>query len=109
VIDHYHKNETRLKERSLTDRNEWYGFGRTQGIQDVYKKKYSVCPIIKGLEDLKITLCDKGVGVYGGLYILTNIGEQAIKEVLLTDDFMEYVSLLENIKAAATTLFRQRT
>lgn len=108
VIDHYHKNETRLKERSLTDRNEWYGFGRTQGIQDVYKKKYSVCPIIKGLEDLKITLCDKGVGVYGGLYILTDIGEQAIKEVLLTDDFMEYVSLLGKYKSGGYYTFSSK-
>ncbi len=108
ISDHYRDYETKLKVRSLANGDEWYGFGRTQGILDVYKKKYSICPIIKTPKDLKIMLCDKGTGVYGGLYILTDYGKETIEEILLTEDFMEYISLLGKYKSGGYFTFSSK-
>ena len=108
ISAHYHNYETKLRGRSLASGDEWYGFGRTQGILDVYKRKYSICPIIKTLKDLKITLCDKGTGVYGGLYILTDYDKQTVEEILLTEDFMEYISLLGKYKSGGYYTFSSK-
>ena len=105
VADYYAEHEDKLRARSITNPNEWYGFGRTQGIKDVYRKKYSVCSIIKSVEDLKITLSNKGSGVYGGLYILTDLPQKWICNVLLTDDFMDYISLMGKYKSGGYYTF----
>ena len=105
---YYAEHENRLRARSITNPNEWYGFGRTQGIKDVYRRKYSVCSIIKSVKDLKITLCDKGSGVYGGLYILTDLPRKRITDVLLTGDFMDYISLLGKYKSGGYYTFSSK-
>ena len=105
---YFAEHETRLRARSITNPNEWYGFGRTQGIKDVYRKKYSVCSIIRSAEDLKITLCGSGSGVYGGLYILTDLPQKQISNVLLTDDFMDYISLLGKYKSGGYYTFSSK-
>ena len=104
----YREYESKLRARSLAGGNEWYGFGRTQGILDVYKNKYSICPIVKTLKDLKITKCGKGTGVYGGLYILTDYDKRTVESLLLTDDFMEYVSLLGKYKSGGYFTFSSK-
>ena len=105
IAIHYHDHEVKLRSRSLASGDEWYGFGRTQGILDVYKNKYSICPIIKTPKDLKITLCGKGTGVYGGLYILTDYDKRTVENILLTEDFMEYISLLGKYKSGGYFTF----
>ena len=108
IAARYREYEARLRGRSLTDPDRWYGFGRTQGISDVYKRKYSVCPIIRTPEDLKITFCGEGVGVYGGLYILTDLDRRTIEDALLTEDFMEYVALLGKYKSGGYYTFSSK-
>ena len=108
IAARYREYETRLRGRSLADPDRWYEFGRTQGISDVYKKKYSVCPIIRTPADLKITFCGEGVGVYGGLYILTDLDRRTIEDALLTDDFMEYIALLGKYKSGGYYTFSSK-
>ena len=108
IATHYHDYEAKLRARSLANGDEWYGFGRTQGILDVYKNKYSICPIVKTLKDLKITLCGKGTGVYGGLYILTDYDKQTVENILLTEDFMEYISFLGKYKSGGYFTFSSK-
>lgn len=105
---YYEQNEEKLKSRSLRENDPWYGFGRTQGIQDVFKRKFSLCPIIRTPNDLKVTLCKKGVGVYGGLYILTNLRQEELESILMTGDFMEYVVLLGKYKSGGYYTFSSK-
>ena len=105
---YYRENEPRLRNRALTDPEQWYGFGRTQGILDVYRKKYSVCPIVRRPADLKLTLCPPGTGVYGGLYILTDLDGPVLRDILCTDGFIRYASLLGKYKSGGYYAFSSK-
>lgn len=98
IKKYYESNKETLLKRSLIKSGDWYGFGRTQGINDVYRCKYSINTLIKTLFDLKLIKCDKGVGVYSGLYILTEANENELKEMLFSEDFISYISLLGKYK-----------
>ena len=53
-------------------------------------------------------MCDKGSGVYGGLYILTDLPRKRISDVLLTGDFMDYISLLGKYKSGGYYTFSSK-
>lgn len=95
---YFEKHKELLLKRSLEKNSDWYGFGRSQGINDVYQCKYAINTLIKTSLDLKLIKCDKGVGVYGGLYILTDITESNLKDLLYQEDFISYISLLGKYK-----------
>ena len=97
-----------LLKRSLERNSGWYGFGRTQGINDVYRCKYSINALIKTQSDLKLIKCDKGVGVYSGLYILTEVSESELKEMLYSEDFISYISLLGKYKSGGYYTFSSK-
>ena len=97
-----------LLKRSLESNSDWYGFGRTQGINDVYRCKYSINALIKTQSDLKLIKCDKGVGVYSGLYILTEVSESELKEMLYSEDFISYISLLGKYKSGGYYTFSSK-
>lgn len=97
-----------LLKRSLEKNSDWYGFGRTQGINDVYRCKYSINALIKTQSDLKLVKCDKGVGVYSGLYIITEVPESEIKEILYNEDFISYISLLGKYKSGGYYTFSSK-
>ena len=98
IKKYYESNKEILLKRSLEKKGAWYGFGRTQGINDVYRCKYSINALIKTLFDLKLIKCDIGVGVYSGLYILTEVNENELREMLFSEDFISYISLLGKYK-----------
>ena len=104
----YEKFEKELKNRSLEKAEAWYGFGRTQGIHDVNCCKYSINALIKTLADVKIVKCKKGVGVYGGLYIITNLSEQQLKTLLISEDFISYISMLGKYKSGGYYTFSSK-
>lgn len=97
-----------LLKRSLERNSGWYGFGRSQGINDVYRCKYAINALIKTQFDLKLTKCDKGVGVYSGLYILTEIPEVELRELLYSEDFVSYISLLGKYKSGGYYTFSSK-
>lgn len=97
-----------LLNRSLEKNSDWYGFGRTQGINDVYRCKYSINALLKTQADLKLIKCDKGVGVYSGLYILTEVPESELKYLLYGEDFITYISLLGKYKSGGYYTFSSR-
>ncbi len=97
-----------LLKRSLEKNSGWYGFGRTQGINDVYHCKYSINTLIKTQSDLKLIKCDKGVGVYSGLYIVTQVEESTLREMLYSNDFVSYISLLGKYKSGGYYTFSSK-
>ncbi len=99
IRTYYDTYKNLLQNRSLESKNDWYGFGRTQGINDVYRCKYAVNTLIRSQSDLKLIKCDKGVGVYSGLYIITDVPEIQLKEMLYSEDFISYILLLGKYKS----------
>jgi len=84
----------------------WYAFGRTQAIGDTYKDKWAVRSIIRGPEDMRSVKAIAGVGVYGGLYILTEHPEGL--KALETQDFMNYVRMLGKYKSGGYYTFSSK-
>jgi len=95
----YETYKDRLLARDLQKGTEWYEFGRAQGIKDVYKQKYAVNSLIRSKEDIKLVSCPPGTGVYGGLYILTDLSEDELRGVLVSDEFEVYVKSLGKYKS----------
>ena len=79
-----------------TNRN-WYLYGRTQAINDVWKFRYSINNLIRNKEDIKIRLLLPDYGIYSGYYIYSddiNLTEDLLKEALMTDEFETYVKII---------------
>ncbi len=108
IKHHFETHKELLLKRSLEKSSAWYGFGRSQGINDVYKCKYSINALIKSIIDLKLIKCDKGVGVYSGLYIITDISENELREMLCNEGFISYISLLGKYKSGGYYTFSSK-
>lgn len=98
----------RLKGRSLPKPDDWFGFGRTQGLKDVARNKYAVNALIRGAADLKLTPSPVGTGVYGGLYVLTDVPFETLRSLLNNEDFETYVSLLQKYKSGGYYAFSSK-
>ena len=78
---------------------------RTKAIKDVFKNKIAVNSIVKDKNSIKIEQVPAGAGVYSGLYILSDFSLKEIKEVLINDEFIEYLKLLKNYKSGGYYTF----
>ena len=98
IRSYYFQHETRLKRRSLENIDYWYGFGRSQGIKDVRKNKFAINSLVRNVEDIKLVYAPEGTGVYGGLYILTELPFEILKKILCSSNFIKYISMLGKYK-----------
>lgn len=92
------KNKDKLVKRSIDANSPWYAFGRSQAINDVFKTKFSINTTIRDKKSIKIHKVDSGKGVYSGLYIITSMTEQRLKEIIISDDFINYISIIGKCK-----------
>ncbi len=102
------RNKEVLENRDidLSSGTPWYAFGRTQGINDTFKNKFTVNTLIRDKRDLKIFHAPPGVGVYSGLYIMGDgLNIDKIKDLLISQDFETYVSLLGKYKSGGYYTF----
>ena len=99
-------NKAALEKRD-SDSSVFYAFGRTQGVKDVYREKFSVSIIARNVDDLKLTFVPPGAGVYGGLYILPDekVGIEDVRKALSDDDFPMYLRLLGKYKSGGYYAF----
>lgn len=104
---YFEENKQKLQNRSLQNKELWWGFGRTQAINDVYKDKIAINSLIRDKNDIKLTFAPNGVGVYGGLYILWN-DIKDIEKMLVNDDFMDYVRVLKKYKSGGYYTFSSK-
>lgn len=89
--------------------NFWYAFGRSQAINDTYKRKIAINTLIRDTSDLKIIDVPSGSGVYSGLYIISNsISRTKIKRALLDKEFGIYTSLLGKYKSGGYYTFSSK-
>ena len=97
-----------LKGKSKEDCPDWYLFGRTQALKDVCKAKYSINTCIRDLNSIKFYSIPAGVGVYSGLYILTDIDEFKLKRTICSEDFLKYIRSLKKYKSGGYYTFNSK-
>ena len=108
VRAHYEKYGPMLRARSLEKESAWYGFGRSQGVKDVYKRKYAVNTLLRNPDDIRLVCCEAGTGVYSGLYILTDMAQDELEAMLRTDAFISYVAMLGKYKSGGYYTFSSK-
>ena len=96
------------KNRDIEDDKFWYLFGRTQALKDVSKVKYAINTLIKDKGSIKLECVPQGAGIYSGLYILTDIEFETIKQLVYSEDFINYVKLLKNYKSGGYYTFASK-
>ena len=101
----------KLEARATTE--PWYAFGRTQAINDVDTQKFPIRSLVRNVDDVKLVEAGRGVGVYGGLYILPKhkigAGVKAdLLEILKTQDFINYVKMLKKYKSGGYYTFSSK-
>lgn len=96
------------KGRDIEGDQFWYLFGRTQALKDVSKMKYAINTIIKDKDSIKLEKVPEGKGLYSGLYILTEIEFDEIKQLVYSDDFIDYIKSLKNYKSGGYYTFASK-
>ena len=48
------------------------------------------------------------MGVYSGLYIISDISEEVLRTALLSDDFIKYISVLKKYKSGGYYTFNSK-
>jgi adenine-specific DNA-methyltransferase len=100
--------ENLAKGLDIENRELWYLFGRTQAIKDVSKDKYALNTIIKDKSSIRLEKVVAGKGLYSGLYILTTIPENEVRELIVSDEFIAYIKMLANYKSGGYYTFASK-
>ena len=107
LLDRKEMLAKRSSDKSTND--FWYAYGRSQAINDTYKNKISINTLIRKPEDLKIIDAPSGTGVYSGLYIIGDtIDAASVKNMLLNEEFIAYISLLGKYKSGGYYTFSSK-
>lgn len=109
IKDYYLQNKDKLTKGHTPTDNRWIYFGRTQGLNDVCKEKYTLNMIVKSEKDFKINKVECGEGVYGGLYIVPEKnGEEYfghVFDILNNKKVMTYIKSLKKYKSGGYYTF----
>ncbi len=105
TYDYLFSNQEKLCNRSIKNKNDWYLFGRSQGINDINKDKIAINTLIKDINSIKLNKISKGCAVYGGLYILTNLSFEKVKNIIKTNEFITYIKSLKKYKSGGYYTF----
>ena len=60
------------------------------------------------MDSIKIKEVPAGCGVYSGLYILTNVEVNTIREIIVCEEFIKYVALLKKYKSGGYYTFSSK-
>ncbi len=104
----YLHKENLLKGQKEGSNPQWYLYGRTQALKDVYVNKISINTCIKDVSSIKINHVPRGCGLYSGLYILTNADIDTITKILYNEDFIKYISSLKKYKSGGYYTFNSK-
>ena len=100
--------QTLLKKRTEKQKPDWYLYGRTQALKDVFEKKYSINTIIRDISTVKLIEVPVGSGLYSGLYILTSVSYEILADVIKSEEFIAYVKMLKNYKSGGYYTFNSK-
>lgn len=100
VADYLNRNKKELlKKHTERENPDWYLYGRTQAIRDVFERKYSINSIIKDVSSIRLIDVPAGSGLYSGLYILSRVPYDVLKSAVESKDFIDYLAMLKNYKS----------
>lgn len=100
IAEYLEKNKAELlKKRTEEQKPDWYLYGRTQALKDVYSNKYSINSIIKEIKTIKLIKVPIGSGLYSGLYILTEVPFEILENAIKSEEFISYLAMLKNYKS----------
>jgi len=108
VQKYLRKHKKELTKKSKEANSSWYAFGRTQAIHDVPFDKISINTTIKDIASIKLNKVAAGKGIYSGLYLLTDISFQKIKNIICNQEFIEYLKLLNKCKSGGYYTFSSK-
>lgn len=97
LIDHKKKKDT-----------DWYGFGRSQALNDVKYQKIAINNCVKDIESIKLNPVDANQGVYSGFYLLTDHSYEAIKQKICSAEFIGYIQTLNKCKSGGYYTFSSK-
>ncbi len=100
--------QTLLKSRTEEENPDWYLYGRTQALKDVFEKKYSINTIIRDISTIKLIEVPVGAGLYSGLYILTHVSYEILADIIKSEEFVAYVKMLKNYKSGGYYTFNSK-
>ena len=100
IAEYLTKHKADLLKKQTEEQNpNWYLYGRSQAIKDVYLKKYAINTIIKSVETIKLIEVPSGYGIYSGLYIITDVPYELIESIIKSNDFITYLKILKHYKS----------
>ena len=94
-----------LLKRNIANAENWFLFGRTQALNDVYRRKIAINTTIKDVNSIKLREIPAGIGIYSGLYILTDLSFAKIREIIKSQCFIDYVASLKKYKSGGYYTF----
>ena len=100
--------KTLLKGKREEEKKDWYLYGRTQALKDVFVDKIAINTLIKGIDSIRLNKVPNGSGIYSGLYILTTQPFELIEKILKTEEFIDYLKLLKNYKSGGYYTFNTK-
>lgn len=104
--DYFDENKKELIKRDSD--SEWYAFGRSQAIHDVSKAKISINTTIRDIDTIKLNQIEPGAGIYSGLYLLTSVPFEVIREKICSQDFIEYLHVINKCKSGGYFTFSSK-
>ena len=109
LYDYLQSIKQQLEKRNLRMK-EWWLYGRSQAIGDVYKKRIAINSLIRDEKDLLIHAIQPGEGVYNGFYVLYDeeITAEDIISMIRTAEFSTYIRLLKIYKSSGYYEFRAK-
>ena len=102
------RKEKLLKGKTEEQMPQWYLYGRTQALKDVWSNKIAVSTIVKDVESIKVNEVPAGSGLYSGLYVLTDIDFRIISGIIKSQGFIAYLRMLKNYKSGGYYTFNSK-
>lgn len=97
-----------LKGRDEADCPFWWLYGRTQALRDVRRRKFAVNTCIRDVRSVKLCEVPAGCGLYSGLYVVGDVEEGWLREVVCSEDFLRFVRMLRKYKSGGYYTFSSR-
>jgi hypothetical protein len=97
IYNYLLKNKNLLENRDMDNSIPWYGYSRSQGIQNTNNKKI----VLKHIMSQSDTHCyikevDENTLIYSGIYIIVKdeVNYEFVKNVLISEEFFKYLFLM---------------
>lgn len=109
IYEYLYSFKDKLLLRNITNKDDWYLFGRTQAIKDINQTKISINTTIKDLKSIKLAKVKPNQAVYSGLYIMSEFYTfDEIYNVIYTESFLEYIYSLKKYKSGGYFTFSSK-